>query len=136
MSLSPIFSIIKDFLIVVCGAGSGWLGAKLWDMCKDLFGTFLFSDVEVIFLQDIDGEFPLLVEEADANVLVGVVVGFELLGVENWDALGLDVDSIDFFFFFVALLSLFTGVTCPNYKVKNRIMGNQIAKFYGVLIII
>ena len=51
-------------------------------MCKDLFGTFLFSDVEVIFLQDIDGEFPLLVEEADAIVLVGVVVGFELLGVD------------------------------------------------------
>jgi len=114
MSLSPIFSIIKDFLIVVCEAGSGWLGAKLRDMCKDLFGTFLFSEVELIFLPDMDGEIPLLVEEADANVLVGVDVGFELLGVENWDALGLEVDSIDFFFAFVALLSLFTGVTCPK----------------------
>ena len=69
--------------------------------------------MEVIFLPDKeDGEFPLLVEEADAGVLVGVDVGLELLGVEIGDAL--DVDGTNFCFNFAALLSLLTGVTCPN----------------------
>lgn len=90
------------------------LGVKLRDMSKDLVGNFLFSAVEITFLPDIDGEFPLLVEEGEVNVWVGVDVGFALLGVEIWDALVLDVGSTDFFFAFAALLSLLTGVTCPN----------------------
>jgi hypothetical protein len=51
-------------------------------MCKDLLATFLFSTLEVTCFLGKDGEFPFLVEEADANVLVEVDVGFELLGVE------------------------------------------------------
>jgi len=115
MSLSPILSIIKDFLTEVRGAGSGWLGPKLRDMCKDLLGIFLFSAVEAVSLPDIDGEISLLVEEdADGKVLVGVDVGFGFLGVEIRDALGLDVGCMDFFFPFIPLLSLLTGATCPN----------------------
>lgn len=114
MSLSPILSIIKDFLTVVRGPGSDWLGPKLRDMCKVSLGTFLFSAVEAVSLPDIDGEISLLVEDADANVLVGVDVGFGFLGVEIRDALGLDVGCTDFFFPFNVLLSLLTGVTCPN----------------------
>lgn len=86
------------------------LGSKLRDMCKVLLGTFLFSTVEAIFLPDKDEEFSLLAELADANILLGVDVGLELLGVEIWVAL----DETDFFFIFSALLFLFTGVTCPN----------------------
>lgn len=105
------------------------LGLKLRDMCKDLLGTFLLSPVEVTFFPDKDGVFPLLVEEANVDVLVGVDVGLEL-GVEIWDVLvgvdvglelvgvriwdALDVGSKNFFFVFAALLSLFTGVTCPK----------------------
>ena len=81
-------------------------------MCRDLLATFLLSLLEVICLLDEDGEFPFLVEEAEANILIGVDVGFELLGVEIWDAL--DVGSIDFFFILAALLSLFTEVTYPK----------------------
>jgi len=114
MSLSPILSIIKDFLTEVRGAGSDWLGPKLRDMCKVLLGIFLFSAVEPVSLLDIDGEISLLVEDADDNILVVVDVGFGFLGVEIRDALGLDVGCMDFFFPFIALLSLLTGATCPN----------------------
>ena len=88
MSLSPILSIMRDFLIVrgtgsvVCGTGSGLLGPKLIDKCKDLVATFLSSTLEVTCFLGKDCGFPFLVEVADANVLVGADIGFELLGVE------------------------------------------------------
>lgn len=82
MSLSPVLSMLRDFLIAVFGTGSRLLGPKLIDMCKDRLATFLFSTLEVICLLGKDGKFPFLVEEADVDVLVGFDVGFELLGVE------------------------------------------------------
>lgn len=82
------------------------------DMCKDLLATFLLSTLEVICLLDKYGEFPFLVEGADADILVGVDVGFELLGMEIWEAL--DVGSIGFFFVLAALLSLSIEVTYPK----------------------
>lgn len=42
MSLSPIFSIIKDFLV----AGSEPEGPKLRDMCKDVGATFLLTPTD------------------------------------------------------------------------------------------
>lgn len=82
MSLSPIFSMMRDFLIRVTGTGSllVLLGPKLSDMCIDLLATLLFSIVVGFFLPDKDGEFAFLLEEADGKVFVGV--GLELLGVE------------------------------------------------------
>lgn len=112
MSLSPILSIMKDFLKVGRGAGSGLLGSKFRDLCNGLLATFLLSSLEVIGFLDKDGEFPFLVEEADVNGLLGVEAGFEFLGVEICDAL--DLGSIDFFFVLAALLSLVTEATYPK----------------------
>lgn len=120
MSLSPIFSIIKDLLIVFVVRGTcsgGLLGPKLRDMCKDLLATLFFSPVEVFCLPDNDGEFPLLVEEADAGVLLVVVdVGLELLGVEIWLVLdvGANVGAAGLLFVFAVVLPLLTELTCPN----------------------
>lgn len=79
-----------------------------------MLATLLLSPLEeTCLLDNKDGEFPFLVEGADAIVLVGVVdVGFELLGVEIGDAL--DLGSIGFFFVLAALLSLFAEVTYPK----------------------
>ena len=66
--------------------------------------------MEIFFLVD-EGELPFLIEDADANVLDGVDVGLELLGMEMRDTL--DVYGAGFFVL-AALFSLLGEDTCPK----------------------
>lgn len=89
MSLSPIFSIMRDFLVVVREGGSSEVdGPKLRDMCKDLGATFLLSPAEEVLLLNKDEPFPIFVDLAE-EIGVEVGTGFDILGVESCGALAI-----------------------------------------------
>lgn len=95
MSLSPIFSIMKDFLAVVSEAESDFAGSKLSDMCKDLGGTFSVSSMEGFLLLGKDEVLPFFTEDRGAGVAIEVDIDFDALGVEvdiGFDTLGVEVD--------------------------------------------
>lgn len=118
MSLSPIFSMMRDFLVVVRETGSELDGPRLRDMCKDLGDTFLLSPAERFLLLGKDEPFPIFVEDLDED-RVDVGVGFDTLGVERCgdlailDALVIGEDfaagDAGFFFILEMFFSLFTG---------------------------
>lgn len=122
MSLSPMFSIMKDFRVVVSEVGSEFVGSKLRDMYRDLGATFLLSTIENFLLLGKDESFPFFVEDRDADNAVEVGVGFDTLGVERCDALV--TGDTGFFFTLVTFLSLLTGGTCTGKTKKN--MSHQI----------
>lgn len=117
MSLSPIFSIMRDFL--VRETGSELDGPRLRDICKDLGATFLLSPAERFLLLDKDEPLPIFVEDLDEESRVDVGVGFDNLGVERCSALAildavaigddLAVGDAGFFFNFEMFLSFVTG---------------------------
>lgn len=117
MSLSPIFSIMKDFRVVVSEVGSEFVGSKLRDMYRDLGATFLLSPIEEFLLLGKDESVPFFVEDRDADNAVEVGVGFDTLGVERCDALV--TGDTGFFFTLVTFLSLFTGGTCTGKTMKK-----------------
>lgn len=122
MSLSPIFSIMKDFRVVGSEVGSEFVGSMLRDMYRDLGATFLLSTIEEFLLLGKDQSFPFFVEDRVADIAVEAGVGFDTLGVERCDALVTGGDG--FFFTLVTFLSLFTGGTCTSKTKKN--MSGQI----------
>lgn len=84
MSLSPICSIIKDFLAVttVSVAESDFLGSKLSDMCRDLGGTFLVLSLDGFELLDEDEPLAFVTESRGADFApVEADIGFDTLGV-------------------------------------------------------
>lgn len=98
MSLSPIFSIIRDFLGVVTEVESEFAIPRLRDMCSD-GATFLLSPALRILLLGNDEPFAFFVDDQEALATVEVGVGFDVLGVEiSEDFLG----KGDACFFFVS----------------------------------
>jgi hypothetical protein len=122
MSLSPIFSIMKDFRVVGSEVGSEFVGSMLRDMCRDLGATFLLSTIEEFLLLGKDQSFPFFVEDRVADIAAEVGVGFDTLGVERCDALV--TGGAGFFFTLATFLSLFAGGTCTGKTKKN--MSRQI----------
>lgn len=74
MSLSPIFSIIKEFLVVV--TESEFTGPKLIDMWRDVGATRLLSITEEFLLLCKDEAFAFFVEDRDEGVITEVGAGF------------------------------------------------------------
>lgn len=87
ISLSPILSIIKDFLVVVTEAGLWYDGPKLSDMCKDLGANFLLSPPEGFFDIDEDELFRILAEYCEEETRGEANVGFNTFAEEICDAL-------------------------------------------------
>lgn len=95
MSLSPICSIIKDFLVVVREAEAKFAGPRLRDMLRDVGAARLISAKEEFLLLGNDETFGLFVEDRDADITVAVDIGFDNPGVEvdvGLDNLGVEVD--------------------------------------------
>lgn len=96
MSLSPICSIIKDFLavITVSEAESDFVGTNVSGMCKDLGGTFLVFSLEGFVLLGKDEPLAFLTEDRGADTAaVEVEIGLDTLGVKfccNLDTLGVE----------------------------------------------
>lgn len=97
MSLSPIFSINKDLLVVVSGGGSEFVGSKFKDVWRDVGATRLLSPTEVFLLLDNDETLTFSADDRDAEIRVVFEVGFDNLGVEVCGDLG--NGDTGFFFF-------------------------------------
>ena len=127
MSLSPIFSINKDFLFALREDESEFAGPKLGDMFKDLETTFLASPAEELLFFSNDGvlALPFLAEDCDAadtdtRLAVDMSFEFDNLGIELFGVLVIRFGDSGFFFIFAALLSLFPVVTyTPQEKSKQ-----------------
>jgi hypothetical protein len=108
MSLSPIFSLINDFLVVIRGSGSEFEGSMVRDKCKDLEVTFLFSPAGGFLLLGNNEPFNFFVEDCDADSELEVGTRFETFGVEICGCL---VTSGSGFFFALAMsLTLLSGI--------------------------
>ena len=116
MSLSPIFSMMKDLLIPVTEDGSELGVPRLRDICRDLGAIFLVSTEDGFRLFNRDELLPLFIEDRStldrAAGVVGPDVVLENLGVEIWGALA--VDDAGFFLTLALFRSLTTGVVCTN----------------------
>lgn len=99
MSLSPIFSINSDFLVVISAAGSEFAGSRLRDMCRDVGSTVLLSGlVAFLLLIRVDPfSFFTMGRVVDKAVLDNE--GFDDLGVDSIDDFSID-DGVDPFSFF------------------------------------
>jgi hypothetical protein len=107
MSLSPIFSIINDFLVVVRGAVSEFGESMLRDMCKDLGVTFLFPPTRVFLLLGKDEPLTFFMEDCDADSELEVDAGFENFREEIWGRLV--IGGSGFFFAIAKSLTLLIG---------------------------
>lgn len=117
MSLSPIFSINKDFLVVAAEDGSDFGGFKLIELCSDSGMTLLISPAEEVFFLDrnepvpfftdspadkylfldTDELFPFFIEGRETmDVPEEINSGFDGLGEENCG--DLVTDDTGFFF--------------------------------------
>lgn len=97
MSLSPIFSIKRDFLGVVIEVESDFAMPRLRDMCSDE-ATFLLSTALTNLPLGDDEPFAFFEDDQEVLRAVEVGVSFDVLGVEiSGDFLG----KGDACFFFV-----------------------------------
>lgn len=120
MSLSPIFSMMKDLLIPLTEDGSELGVPRLRDICRDLGATFLLSIEDGFRLLNRDELLPLFTEDRNTEDRAAGVVGpgvvLESLGVKIWGALA--VDDIGFFLTLALFRSLTIGVICTNKRRK------------------
>lgn len=123
MSLSPIFSIMSDFLVVVKDAESECGGPRLRDMCREVGATFFHSPAEGILLLGDgflispaegflffgkDDPFAFFIDGCDEDIILEVGVGFESLGLEICGDLA--IGDTAFFITDAVFLSLFAKV--------------------------
>lgn len=102
MSLSPIRSIINDFLVLVRAVGSEAGGSRFIEICND-FGAVCF------FFSKTDG-FSFFNEEWDVDNEVFCEAGLYTLGVEN-PCGAFEIGAAGFFVAFIMfLISLLGGV--------------------------
>lgn len=106
MSLSPILSIIKDFL-VIGRAPKDSDGPKLRDMCKDVGAALLLSLIREVLLFGGAEAFTFFFEDREAETGVETDVGFACLGVDACNGLA----AGEMTFFFVKTFSFFIGIT-------------------------
>lgn len=82
ISLSPILSMINDFLVVVSDPGSELAGPKLRDMCKDVGSIRLLSGLLAFLLVTGVWPFSFLTKGRVVDLAVFINSGFDDLGVD------------------------------------------------------
>lgn len=118
MSLSPIVSIIRDFLDMEISDRLKFAKSELTDMFSDLEGTFLISTLRVFFFRGNVGTVSFFAEGFAVDLAVEAEVGLDNLRADaRNDDLTTSESSV--FFVFVVFLSLFVGLIYTKHKHKE-----------------
>ena len=120
MSLSPIFSIMSDFLAVVMDPESECGGPRLRDMCREIGAAFFCLPAEEILLLGDgllisptawfllfgkDDPFSFFIDDCEEDIFLEAGVVFESLGFEMCGDLA--IGDTTFFITDAVFLSLF-----------------------------